>query len=414
MRTLALASLVAASLACAPERLSTVHDAPSPGDVAADVTATPDASAPDAATPDAQGIDATQPDAAQPDAATPDVSAPDAASPDVSAPDVSAPDVATPDVVTPDVSAPDAATPDASTMRDLAAAGPHRVTTWNGTISGTQGNARVYYPTTAGAERFPLVVFAHGFQLEVNFYEQLLTHVASWGYVVASVDYPGNILMVDHRAVPAALIAARRAFMGGLAGFPASARVDASRTIAMGHSLGGKGAIMAVLQDADLLAGLALDPVDDNPAPFGRITDATPSVTPERMGSLRRALGLFGATQSRCARLGQTCAPESSDYRQFATAVPMGVPVAVWPLRDFGHMDFVDACMGFTCGTCSGGGAPLDSRRAALRALTVAFLERYARNDASMQPWLDGAQRAALVSAGVLWNGTPANLPACR
>jgi hypothetical protein len=268
---------------------------------------------------------------------------------------------------------------------------------------------------TAGAERYPLVTFAHGFQLAVNNYDRLLTHVASWGYVVASVSYPGSILMVDHRNVPAALSATRRAFAaGGPPGFPAGMRVDATRAVAMGHSLGGKGAIMAVLSDLEFDACLALDPVDDNPSPFGRITDATPSIAPERMGTLMRPLGMFGATQSRCPALGQTCAPESSDYRRFAAAAPMTVPVTVWPLRDFGHMNFVDPGCGFACSACSSGSTPLDSRLAALRALSVAFLERYARNDASAQSWLDGAERATLTAAGALWNGMASTLPACR
>jgi hypothetical protein len=300
-------------------------------------------------------------------------------------------------------------------MRDLSMPGPHRVAVWTGPIAGTQGDARVFYPMTTGSERYPLVVFAHGFQLNVGNYNTLLTHVASWGYVVASVSYPGSILMVDHRNVPAALSAARRAFAtGSPPGVPAAVRADASRAVAMGHSLGGKGAIMAVLADGEFDACLALDPVDDNPSPLGRITEATPSIAPERMGELRRPLGLFGATQSRCASLGQTCAPESSDYRRFAAAAPSSVPVTVWALRDFGHMNFVDPGCGIACLACASGSTPLDSRLAALRLLTVAFLERYTRNDATMQTWLDGPGRASLTASGVLWNGAASTLPPCR
>ena len=82
--------------------------------------------------------------------------------------------------------------------------------------------------------------------------------------------------------------------------------------------------------------------------------------------------------------------------------------------RDFGHMNFVDPGCGFACSACSSGSMPLESRLAALRGLTVAFLERYARDDASMQTWFDGPARAGLIAAGTLWNGTAAALPACR
>ena len=370
------------------------------------------------------------------DAATVDQASPPPADVQTSGDDAATPplmDVSTPppaDVVNPppmDASVPpptdattttDVATPPTdrgAQPRDYSRTGPHTVAMWTGTVQGTQGNARAFYPMSTGAERFPLVVFAHGFQLAVNNYDRLLVHLASWGYVVLSVDYPGNLLMVDPRNVPAALSAGRRAFTTGTGtAFPALARVDSSRTVAMGHSLGGKGAVMAVLDDPAFSAALALDPVDDNPSPFGTVSATTPSIAPERMSGLQRPLGLFGATQSRCARLGQTCAPETSDYRQFAAAAPMGATLALWALRDFGHMDFVDPGCGLACSACSGGAAPLDSRFNALKALSVAFLERHARGDTSAQGYIDGAERNALLTSGVLWNGMNSTLPACR
>jgi hypothetical protein len=382
------------------------------------------ACAPDvvSATPDAAADQAAPLDVAASDVAAPDVAAPDVAAPDVAAPEVAASDVAASDVAAPDVAAPDAPDPvdvtdpvdaPAPPGRDLSVLGPNRIAIWTGPIAGTNGNARVFYPMTAGDARYPLVTFTHGFQLAVNNYDRLLAHVASWGYVVASVSYPGTILSTDHRNVAAAQSAARRAFMGGgPAGFPAGARVDAARAIAMGHSLGGKGAIMALLDDSAFIAGLALDPVDDNPSPLGRITDATPSVAPERMSGLRRPLGLFGATQSRCGFMA--CAPTANNYQQFASAAPAGSTVVTWPLNNFGHMDFVDPGCGFACNTCSGGAAPIDTRIAALRELTVSFLERFARGDTSVQGALDGARRAELLRAGALWDGATAPLPACR
>ncbi len=413
--TLLLATLALA--ACAPDKLATpTHDAAT-SDVAPDVSSADAAESPDATAPDSAASDASAPDASAPDVTVADATAPDVMVTDTGVPDAardaSAPDVMI-DTPPPDVTPVDAAVPDASVAADYTQLGPHRVALWTGSITGTQGTARVFYPMTAGTTRFPLVVFAHGFQLGVNNYDRVLTHITSWGYVVASVDYPGSILSVDHRNVQAALSAARAAFAsGGPSGFPAGARVDAARAVAMGHSLGGKGAIMALLDDNLFAAGLALDPVDDNPSPLGRITDATPSIAPERMGGLMRPLGMFGATQSRCSQLGQSCAPESSDYRQFAMASPPGATVLTWALRNFGHMDFVDPGCGFVCGTCRGGAAPLDSRVAALKAISVAFLERYARGDLSAQSWVSGDRRTAWVRDGTLWDGAASTLPAC-
>jgi pimeloyl-ACP methyl ester carboxylesterase len=312
-----------------------------------------------------------------------------------------------------DVSAPDAAPPPVDAGgRDLSERGPYLVATWTGAIAGTATTARAFYPTASDG-RLPLVIFAHGFQLAVGNYDGLLSHVASWGYVVVSIDYPGTLLSVDHRNVPRAMIAARTALALGVAGFPATGRIDANRTAVMGHSLGAKGAIMALLDEPAFVAGVALDPVDDNPSPIGGVSDATPSIAPEQMGRLTRPLALFGATQSRCVQLGQACAPEGSNYLRFAAAAPAGARVGLYPLSNFGHNDFVDTACGFQCSLCARGAAPLDSRARALRFLSVAFLERYVRGDESLQAYVVGAGREAFVASGALWDGRTATLPRC-
>lgn len=296
--------------------------------------------------------------------------------------------------------------------RDLSLRGPYVVGTWTGPIAGTATQARALFPTSSDS-RLPLVLFAHGFQLGVGNYDGLLAHIASWGYVVVSIDYPGTLLSVDHRDVPRAMIAARTSLALGVEGFPASSIIDANRTVVMGHSLGGKGAIMAVLDEPAFIAAVALDPVDDNPSPIGGVTAATPSIAPERIGRLTRPLALFGATQSRCVQLGQSCAPEASNYLRFAAGVPDGARVALYPLINFGHNDFVDTACGFQCSVCARGAAPLDSRARALRFLSVAFLERYARGDESLQPYISGAGRDLFVREGALWDGRTATLPRC-
>ena len=313
----------------------------------------------------------------------------------------------------PDVPTPD----DAGSWGDggespFASTGPNTVATWSGALPGTANQAHVLYPSS-GTDRVPVVFFAHGFQLAVNNYDALLTHVASWGYVVVSVDYPGTLLSTDHRDVAHAFTLARTALAAGVAGFPATSRLDLNHSAVMGHSLGGKGAIMALLDDPSFVAGVALDPVDDNPAPGGMATAAAPSIAPEQMGRLMRPLALFGGTQSRCSSPFTPCAPEASNYLQFFAAVPMGVPVGLYPLTNFGHNDFVDTACGFQCALCARGAAPLDSRLHALRALTVAFLQRFVRGDTSLDGYVSGDERARYVASGALWNLRANTLPAC-
>lgn len=311
-----------------------------------------------------------------------------------------------------DVPVPTDVSVDAATV-NREATGPHLIGLWTGAIPGATGTARVFYPTTAGVERYPLVAFAHGFQLTVGNYDLLLRHLASYGYVVASIDYPNSLFAFDHRSVPAALSAARLAFgESRVAGFPASARVDASRAVAMGHSAGGKGAVMAVLDDPGFIAGLVLDPVDDDPSPGGMVSAMRPSIAPERMAMLRVPLGVFGSSLGRCAGFGGACAPEASNWLQFVVSAPAGVAHPFWVPNNFGHNDFLDpGCFG-ACSLCAAGSAN-DAQRRAVRAISVAFLDRYARGDASAQPLLDGAGRVAYVAAGTLWDGTLSGMTRC-
>ncbi len=303
----------------------------------------------------------------------------------------------------------------APTARDFGRPGPHAVSVWMGAVPGTPSPARVFHPMTAGADRFPLVVFAHGFQLGVANYDSTLRHVASYGYVVASVDFPGGLLMVDHRQVAAAMGAAREAFVEGrVAGFPLSGRIDPQRTAAMGHSLGGKAAVMTLLDVPAWVTALAIDPVDDNPGPGGSPSPSTPSIAPERIGALQRPLGLFGATQSRCGNFGIACAPTASDYSAFLTGAPRTATLGLWVLQNFGHMDMVEGNCGIPCLTCARGAMPTSPRLDALRAISVAWLERHLRGDTAAQSWINGPVRAAYVTAGVLWNGASDTLPPCR
>ena len=295
-------------------------------------------------------------------------------------------------------------------MRDLSMPGLHRVAIWTGAITGTQGRRAGLLPDDGGHGRYPRGVRAR-LPLSVSNYNALLAHVASWGYVVASVNYPGSLWRRPPRrargplrAPPRSPAARRRR---------AAVRADATRDRDDGHSLGGNRGDHGGARGRRFDACLALDPVDDdNPRPRSHHRrDALDRA--ERMGELRRPLGLFGAT-SRCASLGQTCAPETSDYRAFASAAT-SVPVTVWPLRDFGCYDELrrPGC-GLACVACSGGAAP--STAASPRStLSVAFLERYARDDASMQTWFDGAGRASLPRRQhALERRRRCHLPACR
>lgn len=292
---------------------------------------------------------------------------------------------------------------------DYSLAGPFAVTKSDTTV-GTNA-VHVLVPATSPGATRPAIVFAHGFQLKNTDYDNLLAHLASWGFVVVSTDFPGSLLSIDHRDVQKAIIAAKDALVAGtITGAP---KIDATKIVAAGHSLGGKGSIMAVLADSSFVADLAFDPVDGSPGGFGGGTPdaAHPMLSPTETAKLKIPVGYFGATLSHCLKLGQACAPTGNDAATFYAGTPATIPRYLWTLTAFGHMQFLDADCGFTCSTCVAGADPT-SRRPTLKGTAAAFLVRHVLGDASAQSWLDGAKHDAAVSGGFLL-APGAAMPAC-
>ncbi len=294
---------------------------------------------------------------------------------------------------------------------DYAAKGPFAVV--SGTVNVAGRPARIHAPNAATPPGgWPAVVFAHGFMLKTTDYDDLLTHVTSWGWVVLSVDYPGSFVDVDHRAVRDAIVAGGNALVSGAIG--GAPKIAPAKVAAAGHSLGGKGAIMAVLAEDAFAAALAIDPVDGNPSPVGGgPTEKAPQLAPTQTAKLAVPVAYFGATQSRCAKPpafpgspSQPCAPEALDAAKFFDGTPGAIPRYLWTLFDFGHMQLLDNPMcGTSCDACVAGKSDTLPRRRATKALTVAFLVRHVEGDASAEPWLAGATHDELVSAKALWDG---------
>lgn len=305
----------------------------------------------------------------------------------------------------------DAPVEDAAPPPDYSTKGPHAIVSATVNVSGRA--SRIHAPNAATPPGgWPAVVFAHGFLLKPTDYDDLLGHVASWGYVVLSVDYPGSFVDVDHRNVRQAIVDGGKALAtGAIAGAPT---IAGGKIAAAGHSLGGKGAIMAVLAEKAFAAALALDPVDGNPSPIGGgPTEKAPQLAPTQTAKLAVPVGYFGATQSRCVKPptlpgspSQACAPEKLDASTFYDGTPASVPRHLWTIWDYGHMQFLDdpRC-GTSCDACVVGKSDELPRRRAVKAITVAFLERHLRGDEAAETWLSGAKHGELVAAKSLWDG---------
>jgi dienelactone hydrolase len=131
-----------------------------------------------------------------------------------------------------------------------------------------------------GSQRgpFPVVLFSHGFGASRLYYSDLLTGIASWGYVVVSADYLERGLVaeatsstvpdspaVDVNTMLASLGAAERA--AGDPSSPLYRTVDAGRVAAVGHSSGGQTAFDALRDPRVKVAvGWAPEGPDGTPA----------------------------------------------------------------------------------------------------------------------------------------------------
>ncbi len=324
--------------------------------------------------------------------ASSDVTA-DAGEPDADAPDATAD--------APTDAAPDAVEP----VQNPFVPPDVEVVTWRGKLPPGgffDLSVEVTHPTQPPTgDGYPLVVFAHGFQVGEDMYQGTMEHIAKFGYVAASVDYDGSLVDQDHHA-PVEAMALAIDMLTGEPPDEVGPIVDANRIAAVGHSLGGKGAVWLALEDPRIRMLVALDPKDDDTSPIPTPSDKRPSLAPERMGDLLVPALYLGAALSPMGQ--QPCAPLASNACRFYESTPSSTPSWIGIVKDFGHMQFLDPydCP-FLCGTCERGPeAEHGTRQSIFRGLTVAFLEYTLRDKAGYLDLFEGAGRAQLESDGML------------
>jgi predicted dienelactone hydrolase len=317
---------------------------------------------------DAGALDAGVVDAGAPDAGVVDGGAADAGAADGGAADAGAVDAG-----------------NGGSGENLAERGPLSFTATTTTVTRSGRSIPVRALVPAGAAGAPLLVFAPGFQLQADFYAPFLEHLASHGFVTVGADPPASLLTsVDHVAMAEDLGAVITWALEEL-----GAAVDPARIATLGHSLGGKVAVMAAHRDERVAAVFTLDPVNGG-GPSG-YSDTRPDIVPTEVASLAIPLGFVGEKTNATGSLFRpACAPADQNFETFFQAADASPRAYQWEILGADHMDFVDDC-GFRCGLCKEGTADAADVLALTRTLALAFFKRHLLNEAAYEAWLSGA-----------------------
>ncbi len=301
-----------------------------------------------------------------------------------------------------------ATTPDTGgSVADPALPGAHSWTQSQLNLATPGGQVPVTAFVPKGGGKLPLVIFLHGFSLTPNLYVSYGEHLASHGWLVLLPKLPGNVLMPTPHAKLAKTVMAlldqllsAQSPLGG---------IDSKRIALVGHSMGGKVAMLTAAQDSRVKAVFGVDPVDSAP-PFGANPVDYPSVTPELMGDIKVAVGALGETVNAKPGLGgQACAPAAENFQQYfkhASGPALQVEVI-----GAGHMAFLDQpnC-GLMCMACSAGPTPAATARKLARRYLTAFVGHTVLGESGWTAWMSGVQAQADVQAGLVTLATKGGL----
>ncbi|MHB1846014.1 MAG: poly(ethylene terephthalate) hydrolase family protein, partial [Deltaproteobacteria bacterium] len=235
----------------------------------------------------------------------------------------------------------------------------------------------------AAAGPFPVVLFAHGYDIDASAYYDYGRHLASFGYVVVWPDFPSddplspNHVADMHNVIAGLDWAESSGTDGGVA-----ALVDPSLVGISGHSLGGKLAILAAASDPRFRASITFDAVDGS-------TNCTPTNCPNAVDVLPLPIptGFLGETGDGTG--AYACAPLAENYDTlFQKAETPSLELTV---AGAGHASFVDSLSvcGFACSFCGSRNQP--QTLAISHATLVAFYERYLRGNTGYDAWLTGS-----------------------
>ena len=226
------------------------------------------------------------------------------------------------------------------------------------TVTGASGAAlyELYYPTALGQNGFlhPLLTWGNGTGAAPAQYSQLLTHMASWGFVVVASASgavgSGAELLAGEDFLVAANGQSTSAFFG---------KLDLTAIGAFGHSQGAGGTMraMALANAAGsshraIRAAITIELPAQKWICFGSSDPNCSSA--QRYDGLDIAQGsIFFVNGSKDTLISPSTQSASTTGEQsnaaFYAAVPAGVPKAKATLTGADHNDIQDSCSGLSC-----------------------------------------------------------------
>jgi chlorophyllase len=233
-------------------------------------------------------------------------------------------------------------------------------------------------PDTPG--NYPVVVFQHGFITRNEAYNEILSHLASHGFVVAAPQMyePGLAALLGKPTAAEEALTAAQVLSWLPAGLPATLGYSpaTNRLGLAGHSRGGKVAWLMLVADPSRAQAVAgVDPVDGTGGPFGnqaRVVHGPFTFSPPAL--------VIGTG------LGGDCAPAGDNHEQFYAASRSPAWHVVIP--DAGHADMLDEVAAITASSVCPGGPDGAAARRLTAGLLVAFFRGSLQGDASAYAYL--------------------------
>ncbi|GJM99599.1 hypothetical protein PR202_ga16719 [Eleusine coracana subsp. coracana] len=233
-------------------------------------------------------------------------------------------------------------------------------------------------PKDAGT--YPVAMLLHGFFLQNRFYEQLLKHVASFGFIMVAPQFHTSLISNNGDAddIDAAAKVTDWLAEGLPSVLPKGIKADFSKLALAGHSRGGHTAFSLALGYAKtnlkFSALIGIDPV----AGTGKSSQLPPAILTYKPSSFDIAMPVLvigtGLGEKKRNALFPSCAPKDVNHREFYNECKP--PCYYVVTKDYGHLDMLDddAPELVTC-LCKEGDKCKDVMRKTVAGTMVAFLK---------------------------------------